>query len=59
MGTTRISFKNEGKKEFSRELKQAVNNYFEKNNLSNHANAQMVAKTIICSPHILERMDFL
>lgn len=47
MGATRISFKHDGTKEFARELKQEVNNYFEEHNLSKHANAQMVAKTVI------------
>jgi linoleoyl-CoA desaturase len=47
MGATRISFKHDGKKEFSKELKTAVNNYFEENNISKNANAAMVAKTII------------
>jgi len=47
MGATRISFKHDGKKEFARELKAAVNDYFEENDLSKHANAAMVAKTII------------
>lgn len=47
MGATRISFKGNDKKEFARDLKQEVNSYFEKHNLSKNANAQMVAKTII------------
>ncbi|HEX6981726.1 MAG TPA: acyl-CoA desaturase [Balneolaceae bacterium] len=47
MGATRISFKHAGKKNFSREVKQEVNNYFKENNLSKNANAQMVSKTII------------
>ena len=47
MAATRISFKHEGKKEFSRDLKKEVNRYFEENDISKHANAAMVAKTII------------
>jgi len=47
MGATRISFKHDGKKEFSKELKAAVNNYFEENDISKNANAAMVAKTVI------------
>lgn len=47
MGATRISFKGNEKKDFSRELKKKVNNYFEERGLSKHANAQMVAKTVI------------
>lgn len=47
MGATRISFKHDGKKEFAKELKAAVNDYFEENNLSKHANGAMVAKTVI------------
>lgn len=47
MGRTKISFKHDGKKEFARDIKQEVNGYFEKHNLSKHANGRMVAKTII------------
>ncbi|TYP91946.1 linoleoyl-CoA desaturase [Fodinibius salinus] len=47
MAATRISFKGKDKKNFSRELKERVDKYFEENNLSKHANTQMVAKTII------------
>jgi len=47
MGATRISFKHDGKKDFAREVKQKVNNYFEENNLSKHADKWMVAKTFI------------
>jgi linoleoyl-CoA desaturase len=47
MAATRIPFKHDGKKEFSRDLKNEVNRFFEENNLSKHANASMVAKAII------------
>ncbi len=46
MGATRISFKGDGKKNFVRELKSEVNAYFEENDLSKHANARMITKTI-------------
>jgi len=46
MGATRISFKGDGKKTFARELKSEVNTYFEENNLSKHANARMIIKTV-------------
>lgn len=47
MGVTRISF-DKGKGEgFAKEVKQRVNSYFEKNDLSRHANARMVLKTVI------------
>lgn len=47
MAATRISFKRDGKKAFSREVKHEVNKYFEENNISKHANSRMVIKTII------------
>ncbi|HKK44286.1 MAG TPA: acyl-CoA desaturase [Balneolaceae bacterium] len=47
MAATRISFKRDGKKAFSREVKQKVNKYFKENNISKHANGRMVLKTII------------
>ncbi|MGD8428741.1 MAG: acyl-CoA desaturase, partial [Balneolaceae bacterium] len=47
MGATRISFKNDGEKNFSTEVKREVEKYFSENNISKHANGQMVAKTII------------
>ncbi len=47
MGATKISFQGRDKKNFTKEVKKRVNDYFEKNNLSKHANAGMVAKTVI------------
>lgn len=47
MEVTRISFKGKKGKEFARELKTEVNNYFEKNGLSRHANRHMYLKTVI------------
>lgn len=47
MAATRISFKSKEKKDFCRNLKQEVNRYFEENNLSRHANRQMILKTVI------------
>lgn len=46
MGVTRISFKNDNGKDFVTDIKAEVNAYFEENNLSKHANAQMVIKTV-------------
>ena len=47
MGVTRVSFKGDNKRSFVSDLKKEVDHYFEKNNLSKNANAQMVAKTCI------------
>lgn len=47
MAPTRISFKSRDKKDFSRNVKREVARYFEENNLSRHANGQMVLKTVI------------
>lgn len=47
MSVTRVSFNNRGDKTFIRDLKKEVNKYFEENNLSKHANAAMVIKTIV------------
>lgn len=46
MSATRISFKSRTQKEFTKELKSEVNDYFIKHNLSKHADGRMVAKTI-------------
>jgi len=43
----KITFNNKLNKEFSRAVKANVNQYFKENNLSIHANAAMVIKTII------------
>lgn len=45
MEATRISFKGKKGKEFVRELKTEVNNYFKENDLSRHANLHMYLKT--------------
>lgn len=42
-----VTFNNKIDKEFNKEVKKRVNEYFKKNNLSRHANAAMVFKTII------------
>ncbi|MDZ7690220.1 MAG: fatty acid desaturase [Balneolaceae bacterium] len=47
MGVTRISFEKGQGRDFAKDIKQRVNNYFERNNLSKNANGQMVAKTAI------------
>ncbi len=46
MGST-VTFNNKIDREFSKTVKARVNQYFEENNLSRHANASMVIKTII------------
>jgi linoleoyl-CoA desaturase len=43
----RVTFNNRISREFSRTVKQRVDDYFIENNLSRHANAQMVIKTIL------------
>ncbi|TNE72679.1 acyl-CoA desaturase [bacterium] len=43
----KVSFNNKLCREFSLEVKKRVNDYFETNKLSRHANAQMVIKTIV------------
>lgn len=47
MGTTRISFKSGKRKNFSKEVKKEVDQYFSENDLSKHANKAMVTKTVI------------
>lgn len=47
MGATRISFKKGKDTRFATDLKKEVNRYFERNNLSKHANSAMVRKTVI------------
>ena len=42
-----VTFNNKIDKEFSKTVKKRVNEYFEKNNLSRHANVAMVLKTIV------------
>jgi len=43
----KVTFNNSTSREFSKTVKQRVDQYFEENNLSKHANTQMVLKTII------------
>ena len=47
MGVTKVTFNNKISREFSKTVKARVNNYFEENNLSKHANFEMVSKTVI------------
>lgn len=42
-----VTFNNKRSKEFNKTIKSRVNAYFEENNLSKHANAAMVTKTVI------------
>ncbi len=44
---TRIKFTNKNKTQFYNILKERVDNYFIENNISQHANASMVLKTIV------------
>jgi linoleoyl-CoA desaturase len=44
---TKITFQNHLNKEFHETLKQRVKDYFEKNNISIHADSKMVTKTIV------------
>lgn len=46
MGST-VTFNNRQSREFGQTVKKRVNAYFEEHNLSKHANAQMVIKTIV------------
>ncbi len=46
MSVQKVTFNNKIDKEFSRTVKERVNTYFEERNLSQHANAAMVVKTI-------------
>lgn len=47
MGVTRISFEKGKGKGFAKEVKKRVHAYFDQNNISKHANAQMVLKTVV------------
>jgi len=47
MGVTRISFERGKGAGFAKEVKSKVNRYFEKNDLSRHADAGMILKTVI------------
>ncbi len=48
MASTRdISFNNKKSREFGRTVKKRVNEYFKRNNLSRHANAEMIFKTVV------------
>ncbi len=43
----KVTFNNSTSREFSKAVKQRVDHYFEANDLSKHANTQMVVKTVI------------
>jgi linoleoyl-CoA desaturase len=43
----KVTFNNKTSREFGRTVKKRVDAYFKENNLSKHANTQMVVKTII------------
>lgn len=43
----KVTFNNSTSREFGRTVKKRVNQYFEKNDLSKHANLEMVVKTVI------------
>jgi linoleoyl-CoA desaturase len=47
METTREQCEKQLSQDFAREVKAAVNEYFEQNGLSRHANAAMVVKTVV------------
>jgi linoleoyl-CoA desaturase len=47
MKTKTLKFANENKVEFMKELREKVDEHFEKNNLSKHADSEMVFKTFI------------
>jgi linoleoyl-CoA desaturase len=47
MALTRVSFQSRGRKNFIRELKEEINNYFKTKDISKKANGQMVLKTIV------------
>lgn len=44
---TRVTFNNKISRDFSKTVKSRVDEYFEQNNLSRHANFEMVSKTVI------------
>lgn len=44
---TKVTFNNKISREFSKAVKARVNEYFEENNLSKHANFEMISKTVI------------
>lgn len=43
----KVTFNNRSSREFSKTVKQRVDQYFNENGLSRHANLQMVVKTVI------------
>jgi len=43
----KVTFNNRASREFGKAVKQRVDHYFDENNLSRHANAEMVFKTIV------------
>jgi linoleoyl-CoA desaturase len=48
MTTQQPRFKIENKADFMKEIRKKVDEYFEQNNISKTANADMVVKTISC-----------
>lgn len=46
-GVTKVTFNNKISRDFSKTVKKRVNEYFEENHLSRHANFEMVSKTVI------------
>lgn len=47
MGVTRVSFKGKNNRNFVSDLKHEIDQYFDEQGISRHANARMVLKTII------------
>lgn len=43
----KVTFNNRTSREFSKTVKQRVDQYFDENELSKHANVQMVVKTVV------------
>jgi len=43
----KVTFNNSNSREFSKTVKQRVDQYFEENELSKHANLQMIVKTVV------------
>lgn len=43
----KVTFNNRSSREFSKTVKQRVDQYFNENGLSRHANLQMVVKTVV------------
>ncbi|HBQ59479.1 MAG TPA: acyl-CoA desaturase, partial [Balneolaceae bacterium] len=47
MAVNTVTFNNKTDQEFSKTVKKRVRQYFEENNISQHANASMIVKTIV------------